>query len=273
MHAVGRAAEAYFLLHAGVRDRQPGDRGRGGGSVAGVARRFPELTDKPKASTRYRPDELLASTAIADCTPCRADSAGDRIFGHHAALPDGLHQLVLADDPVAVPDELDQHVEDLRLDVAGGAGQARWPGAPQGPDAAGPPRSAVTGPALAAPTRPPSKSMAAATNSNLSRIGKNSKPAVEYHDGTHMRARIMGSNAIFNKIDGNRQKDGAWRQERRVSRPVRASAGARYGLLWASRLSPPGGGRLVPDARRLSVADRLRRVGGKRAHDAHPALI
>ena len=34
-----------------------------------------------------------------------------------------------------------------------------------------------------------------------------------------------------------------------------------------------GGGRLVPDARRLSVADRLRRVGGKRAHDAHPALI
>src|SRR5262245_16484702 len=121
MHAVGRAAEAYLLLHADVRGRQPGHRGRGGCSVVGVARWFPELTDESKASTRYRPDEPLASTAIADCAPCRADSAGDRILRHHAALPHGLHQLVLADDPVAMPDELDQDVEDLRLDAYGRA--------------------------------------------------------------------------------------------------------------------------------------------------------
>src|SRR5262249_56436835 len=51
----------------------------------------------------------------ARCT----DPAGQRGLGHEPVIPHRVKQLVLADNPVTMLDEVDQQIEHLRLDVDG----------------------------------------------------------------------------------------------------------------------------------------------------------
>ena len=57
---------------------------------------------------------LPGYAGVADRIPGGVDSAGQRRFGDDTAVPDRLDQIVLADDPLAVLDQIDQQVEHLR---------------------------------------------------------------------------------------------------------------------------------------------------------------
>jgi len=61
-------------------------------------------------------DRLLACAAVADRPPRRVDAAGQRRCGDDPAAPDGLQEVVLADHTIAVIDQIEQQIEDLRLD-------------------------------------------------------------------------------------------------------------------------------------------------------------
>ena len=73
--------------------------------------------DEAVAAARNRPDELLLAAGVADRGARRADAAGQRRQRHDPSVPDNLEQLVRADDPVLVHDEMRQKLEDLRLDL------------------------------------------------------------------------------------------------------------------------------------------------------------
>ena len=75
--------------------------------------------DKAESALGHRADEVLAFTAVANGAPRRADAGAERRLRDDAALPDRLDQLVLADDSVAVADQIEQQIEHLRLDADG----------------------------------------------------------------------------------------------------------------------------------------------------------
>jgi hypothetical protein len=54
--------------------------------------------------------------AVADGSARRVDAAGQRRFRDDPPAPDRLQEIVLADDAVAILHQIDQEVEDLRLD-------------------------------------------------------------------------------------------------------------------------------------------------------------
>src|SRR4029077_19507132 len=91
----------------GLKLRQLAARLCGGGST--------DVADEAKALSRESADDRLILTAIADGFPRGVDAAGQSRFGDDAAVPDGLHQIVLGDDAVAVLDQVDQQIEHLRL--------------------------------------------------------------------------------------------------------------------------------------------------------------
>ena len=78
-----------------------------------------------KAALEHRANETLIGATVAQRAPCGTDARAERRLRNDAALPDHVEQFVLADDPVAVPDQVDEQIEHLGLDVH------NCPGAPQ----------------------------------------------------------------------------------------------------------------------------------------------
>jgi hypothetical protein len=77
--------------------------------------RFPDRANEPEAFAGRRADETLVFAAISNGDAGGVDAAGQRRFRDDPSVPDGFHDLVLADDPAAVLDEESENVEDLRL--------------------------------------------------------------------------------------------------------------------------------------------------------------
>jgi len=84
--------------------------GRRGRVVVNVA-------DKTKSALVQRAYEALVAAAVAERAPCRADAGAQRRLRDDAALPNHVDELVLADDPIAVANEVNEQVEYLRLDM------------------------------------------------------------------------------------------------------------------------------------------------------------
>lgn len=71
------------------------------------------------------PDEALGVTVVANGPPDLLDPAGDGGLADEPATPDAVHQFFLGHQPVAVFDEIGEHLEGLRLhrDPLAGAAQ------------------------------------------------------------------------------------------------------------------------------------------------------
>ena len=74
------------------------------------------LSDEAEASPVDRADQALITPVVADRPPGGLDAARKGRLGDEPVAPDLVEQLGLRDDPVAVPDEVVEHVHDLRLD-------------------------------------------------------------------------------------------------------------------------------------------------------------
>jgi hypothetical protein len=61
-------------------------------------------------------DQRLPLAAVADRPTGGIDAAGQGGFGDDSPVPDRFDELVLGDDPLAVSHQMDQQIEDLRLD-------------------------------------------------------------------------------------------------------------------------------------------------------------
>src|SRR5262245_59861990 len=82
-----------------------------------------------KASPMNGPDAGLGCAVIADRLPHGLDPAAQCGIRNAAAVPDVLDDLVLGDDAVAVLEQIDQQVKDLRLDRDHSAVAANFIGA------------------------------------------------------------------------------------------------------------------------------------------------
>src|SRR5262249_21164619 len=78
---------------------------------------FVDVADEAKSALVQSANEALVAAAVAERAPCRADAGVERRLRDDAALPDDVEQLVFADDPVAIANEVNEQVEHLRLDV------------------------------------------------------------------------------------------------------------------------------------------------------------
>jgi hypothetical protein len=88
---------------------------------------FFDLADKAKSLARKRADQTLPLAVVADSVADRVDLAAERGFRNDSAAPNGGHQVILADDALAILNEIQQEIEGLRL-----GGNERSP-APQFP--------------------------------------------------------------------------------------------------------------------------------------------
>jgi hypothetical protein len=70
---------------------------------------------KPFASNRL--DQGLVGTSVADRMPDCIDAAGERRLGNDSPFPDGVEQIIFADHPITVVDQVDEQIEDLRSDI------------------------------------------------------------------------------------------------------------------------------------------------------------
>src|SRR5882757_9027619 len=84
-----------------------------------------DIGDKAKPAFVHRANQVLVVAIVPDGTPRRTDTGTERSIRDDAALPDRFDQLVPADSPVAVADQVDEHVKYLRLDVNNLAGAAQ----------------------------------------------------------------------------------------------------------------------------------------------------
>jgi hypothetical protein len=75
-----------------------------------------DVADEAQALARDRADEGLRLAAVADGLTRRVDPASERRVRHDPPAPHRGDEVVLADDAVAVLDEVDEEVEHLRLD-------------------------------------------------------------------------------------------------------------------------------------------------------------
>src|SRR5207247_2274593 len=105
-HTVGRGAEVDFVAQIVRCFRRLG--------CAGL-RLLADLADEADALARNRADEALLLAAVADRLARRVDSAGERRVRDDASAPHPRDEVVLADHAVAVLQEINQEVEDLRL--------------------------------------------------------------------------------------------------------------------------------------------------------------
>jgi len=74
------------------------------------------LADEAKAPARNGANQPLLLAAVTDRLARRVDAAGQGRFRYDAADPDRGDEIVLTDDVIAVAQQIDQQVEDLRLD-------------------------------------------------------------------------------------------------------------------------------------------------------------
>jgi hypothetical protein len=68
----------------------------------------------------------LLLAGIADRAPGRVDSVEQRGFRNNPPMPDRGQQIILADHPVTVPDQVDKEIEDLGLDSHKGRSPAQF---------------------------------------------------------------------------------------------------------------------------------------------------
>ena len=80
-----------------------------------------DIADKAEATPVQCPDEKLIGAVVAKHAPGAIDAAGERGFGDGPAIPDGVDQFILADNPIMVADQMNDEIEDLRLDMDGHA--------------------------------------------------------------------------------------------------------------------------------------------------------
>ena len=59
---------------------------------------------------------MLGFPAVADRGARGIDPRGERGFGNNPAAPNGVDQLVFADNPIAISHQIEDQIEDLRLD-------------------------------------------------------------------------------------------------------------------------------------------------------------
>src|SRR4051794_10704943 len=71
--------------------------------------------DEPVAAPVGGADERLATAVVPDGSACCLDAARHRRLADEAVAPDVVEELVLADDPLPVLDEVGEHIEDLWL--------------------------------------------------------------------------------------------------------------------------------------------------------------
>src|SRR5437764_327060 len=76
-----------------------------------------DLAYEPKPAFVQRADESLIDSAISERTTSRADARAQRRIRDDAPLPDRINQLVFANRPIAIADEVDEEIEHLRLDL------------------------------------------------------------------------------------------------------------------------------------------------------------
>ena len=81
--------------------------------------RHAHVAHEAQAFARYRSDQFLVAAAIAHSLACGIDAARQRRIGNDSATPNRCNQVVLADHPVTVLDQINQQVEYLRLDGNG----------------------------------------------------------------------------------------------------------------------------------------------------------
>ena len=74
---------------------------------------FDDLADKAEPPAGDGPDHVLVPAAVTDRRPCPIDVATQRQLRDDPSIPDGIQQIVPADDLVAVPDEMHEEIEDL----------------------------------------------------------------------------------------------------------------------------------------------------------------
>jgi len=72
--------------------------------------------DKPETALIQRSYKCLFGSAIAHGPPGRADAGAQGRLRNGAALPHGFDQFVLGDDPVVIANEVNEQIENLRLD-------------------------------------------------------------------------------------------------------------------------------------------------------------
>jgi len=75
-----------------------------------------DLADEAETLAGDRPDQAPLLAGVANGFANRVDVTGDRRLRDNSAAPYRSEQVVLADDAVAVPDEMQQQIEDLRPD-------------------------------------------------------------------------------------------------------------------------------------------------------------
>ena len=85
---------------------------RRGGDVVGLLDR---LGHEPVAAAVQCLDHPLGLSVVPERATSLLDPTGHRGLADEPAAPQGVHQLFLGDDAVAVPHEVGEHVEDLRL--------------------------------------------------------------------------------------------------------------------------------------------------------------
>ena len=85
----------------------------------------PDRRDEAVAAAVDGLDDALLGAVVADGAAGRLDATRERRLADEAVAPDVVEQLVLADDAVAVLDEVGEDAEDLRLDRHGRAGVAQ----------------------------------------------------------------------------------------------------------------------------------------------------
>jgi hypothetical protein len=72
-----------------------------------------DLADETDAFTDRRPDQSLLSAGVADRATNGVDATVESRLGHDTPAPNRLYQFILADDPIAVPDQKDKQVKNL----------------------------------------------------------------------------------------------------------------------------------------------------------------
>ena len=77
---------------------------------------LPDLTHETKAFSRGRPDQALLFAAVVDCLSCGVNPAGQGRLRDDSPTPYGRDEVIFTDHAVAVFNQIDQKIEDLRLD-------------------------------------------------------------------------------------------------------------------------------------------------------------
>ena len=99
--------------HLDVQPRQPRRTDGRGHCVAG------ECVVEAEAAAVDSLDDPLVPPIVADGAPDVADATRQRGLAHEPVAPDLIEQLDLRHQPIAMHDQMDEHVENLRLERTG----------------------------------------------------------------------------------------------------------------------------------------------------------